>query len=404
MNLLESLRVAMEALNANKLRSVLTMLGIIIGVGSVIAIFAMGRGTEMAVRGELEAIGSGQIILVAGYYGPSTGQTYRVEPFTQQDLRNLETLLPEVEGVDTQAQAGMQVKAGKESYGGQVIGVSANFMDFNNEKLSQGRWFSKTEENAGARVAILGVGAVKRLFGENAGNVVGKTVTINGYPFDVIGVREPPTGLLANLSASMGETDNVFIVPATWVRRVTGQEEIWQVTVKVKEGANPTAVMNDAVALVERSHKGARFTGQTFDSVLGVISSVMRIITGVLSAVAGISLLVGGVGIMNIMLVSVTERTREIGLRKAIGATYRDIMTQFLIESVMLSLIGGSIGVVLAAIPSYFVGRWLNINLLLDWMSIALAIGFSVGVGVLFGVYPASKAARLDPIDALRYE
>ena len=404
MSLLESLRVAVEALGANKLRSVLTMLGIIIGVGSVIAIFAMGRGTEMAVRGELESIGSGQFVMVAGYYGPNTGETYRIEPFTEQDLRNLETLLPDVEGVSTQANANMQVKAGKQAYTGQVIGVSANFPDFNSEKLSEGRWFSKTEESAGARVVILGKGAVKRLYGEDARNVVGRSISINGYPFDVIGVREPPTGLLANLSASMGETDNVYIVPVTWVRRVTGQKDIWQVTVKVKPNANPTQVMNDAVALVEKIHKGAKYTGQTFESVLGAISNVMAIITGVLSAVAGISLLVGGVGIMNIMLVSVTERTREIGLRKAIGATYRDIMTQFLIESVMLSLIGGAIGVVLAAIPTYFVGRWLKIDLLLDWISVTLAIAFSVGVGVIFGVYPASKAARLDPIDALRYE
>jgi putative ABC transport system permease protein len=404
MSLLESLRVAIEALGANKLRSVLTMLGIIIGVGSVIAIFAMGRGTEMAVRGELESIGSGQFVLVAGYYGPNTGETYRIEPFTEQDVRNLQTLLPDVEMVSTQAQGSMQVKAGKQTYTGQVIGVSANFPDFNNEKLSEGRWFSKTEEEAGARVVILGKGAIKRLFGEDATNVVGRTVSINGYPFDVIGVREPPTGLLANLSASMGETDNILIVPVTWVRRVTGQKDIWQVQVKVKPSANPTQVMNDAVALVEKIHKGAKYTGQTFESVLGAISNVMAIITGVLSAVAGISLLVGGVGIMNIMLVSVTERTREIGLRKAIGATYRDIMTQFLIESVMLSLIGGAIGVVLAAIPTYFVGRWLKIDLLLDWISVTLAIAFSVGVGVIFGVYPASKAARLDPIDALRYE
>ncbi|HLN64741.1 MAG TPA: ABC transporter permease [Symbiobacteriaceae bacterium] len=404
MSLLESLRVAIEALGANKLRSVLTMLGIIIGVGSVIAIFAMGRGTEMAVRGELESIGSGQFVLVAGYYGPNTGETYRIEPFTEQDVRNLQTLLPDVEMVSTQAQGSMQVKAGKQTYTGQVIGVSANFPDFNNEKLSEGRWFSKTEEEAGARVVILGKGAIKRLFGEDATNVVGRTVSINGYPFDVIGVREPPTGLLANLSASMGETDNILIVPVTWVRRVTGQKDIWQVQVKVKPSANPTQVMNDAVALVEKIHKGAKYTGQTFESVLGAISNVMAIITGVLSAVAGISLLVGGVGIMNIMLVSVTERTREIGLRKAIGASYRDIMTQFLIESVMLSLIGGAIGVVLAAIPTYFVGRWLKIDLLLDWISVTLAIAFSVGVGVIFGVYPASKAARLDPIDALRYE
>ena len=402
MTLLESLRVAWEALGNNKLRSILTMLGIIIGVGSVIAIFAMGRGTEMAVRGELESIGSGQFVLIAGGIEPGT-QNARREPFTDADLKNIETLLPDVEMISTAVSMSAQAKAGKETQQIRVDGVNANYMAFSGDKLAEGRWFTETEDDAGARVVILGQDAVKRLFGEGA-RAVGRSITIAGYPFDVIGVREKPTGMLANMASAMGEGDNTYMVPIAFVRRVTGNPYTWQVSVKAKQGANPGEVMKDAIALVERNHRGAKFSGQTFDSVLGTISSVMSIITGVLSAVAGISLLVGGVGIMNIMLVSVTERTREIGLRKAIGASYKDILTQFLIEAIMLSLIGGAIGIVLAAIPVYFVGRWLKIDLLLDWMSVTLALGFSVGVGVLFGVYPASKAARLDPIEALRYE
>jgi putative ABC transport system permease protein len=400
--LLESLRVSLEALLNNKLRSILTMLGIIIGVGSVIAIFAMGRGTEMAVRGELESIGSGVFVLVAGGVD-ATGAPGRAEPFTEADLRNLKTLLPEVDMINTAASMGAQAKAGTRTMDAGIQGVPANNLEFNQDKLAEGRWFTEAEEQSGARVVILGQGAVKKLFGEGA-SAVGRSISIAGYPFDVIGVREAPTGLLANLGGAMGEGDTAVFVPITFVRRVTGNPPIMMVQVKVKPEANPSQVMADAITLLERSHKGARFSGQTFDSILGAISSVMSIITGVLSAVAGISLLVGGVGIMNIMLVSVTERTREIGLRKAIGASYRDIMIQFLIEAVMLSLIGGAIGILLAAIPVFFVGRWLKIDLLLDMTSIALALGFSVGVGVLFGVYPASKAARLDPIEALRYE
>ncbi|HWI62878.1 MAG TPA: ABC transporter permease [Symbiobacteriaceae bacterium] len=402
MTLLESLRVAWEALGNNKLRSILTMLGIIIGVGSVIAIFAMGRGTEMAVRGELESIGSGTFMLMTGSMDPNE-QNARREPFTDADLRNLKTLLPGVEAVATSTGMSAQVKAGKVNTQGNIQGVNANYLTFNSDKLAEGRWFSETEENAGARVVILGTGAVKRLFGEDA-RAVGRSISIAGYPFDVIGVREPPTGLLANLGATMGEGDNSYFVPVTFVRRVTGNPYTWQVMVKAKQSANPAEVMKDAIALVERNHKGAKYMGQTFDSIMGTISSVMTIITGVLSAVAGISLLVGGVGIMNIMLVSVTERTREIGLRKAIGASYRDILVQFLIEAVLLSLIGGAVGIALAAVPVYFVGRWLKISMLLDWVSVTLALGFSVAVGVIFGVYPASKAARLDPIEALRYE
>ncbi|HYF94624.1 MAG TPA: ABC transporter permease [Symbiobacteriaceae bacterium] len=402
MTLLESLRVAWEALAGNKLRSILTMLGIIIGVGSVIAIFAMGRGTEMAVRGELESIGSGQFILVTGGMDPES-RNARVEPFTDADLRNIKNLLPDVDMISTNANMSGQVKAGNTTTNATIIGVNANYLVFNNDKLAEGRFFTETEEAAGARVVILGHDAVKRLFGEGA-RAVGRSITIAGYPFDVIGVREKPTGMLANMASAMGEGDNTYMVPISFVRRVTGNPYTWMVTVKVKEGANPADTMKDAIALVERNHRGARYSGQTFDSVLSAITSVMTIITGVLSAVAGISLLVGGVGIMNIMLVSVTERTREIGLRKAIGASYRDILIQFLIEAVMLSLIGGTVGIVLAAIPVYFVGRWLKISLLLDWMSVSLALGFSVAVGVVFGVYPASKAARLDPIEALRYE
>jgi putative ABC transport system permease protein len=400
--LLESLRVSLEALLNNKLRSILTMLGIIIGVGSVIAIFAMGRGTQMAVRGELESIGSGVFVLVAGGVD-ATGASGRAEPFTEADLRNLKTLLPEVDMINTAASMGAQAKAGTRTMDANIQGVPANNLEFNQDKLSNGRWFTEAEEQSGARVVILGQGAVKKLFGEGA-SAVGRSISIAGYPFDVIGVREAPTGLLANLGGAMGEGDTAFFVPITFVRRVTGNPPIMMVQVKVKPDANPSQVMADAITLLERSHKGARFSGQTFDSILGAISSVMSIITGVLSAVAGISLLVGGVGIMNIMLVSVTERTREIGLRKAIGASYRDIMIQFLIEAVMLSLIGGAIGILLAAIPVFFVGRWLKIDMLLDMTSVMLALGFSVGVGVIFGVYPASKAARLDPIEALRYE
>jgi len=362
----------------------------------------MGRGTEMAVRGELESIGSGVFVLISGGVD-ATGAQGRAEPFTQTDLRNLETLLPDVEMVNTTVNMGAQVKAGAKTIQAGIQGVPANNLEFNQDKLAEGRWFTEAEEQSGARVVILGQGAVKKLFGEGA-SAVGRSISIAGYPFDVIGVREAPTGLLANLGGAMGEGDTAVFVPITFVRRVTGNPPIMMVQVKVKPEANPSQVMADAITLLERSHKGARFSGQTFDSILGAISSVMSIITGVLSAVAGISLLVGGVGIMTIMLVSVTERTREIGLRKAIGASYRDIMIQFLIEAVMLSLIGGAIGILLAAIPVFFVGRWLKIDLLLDMTSIALALGFSVGVGVIFGVYPASKAARLDPIEALRYE
>ena len=398
MSLLESLRVAWEALGANKLRSVLTMLGIIIGVGSVVAIVAIGRGTEAAVVGELQGLGSGQIQVMAGRYGPGA-EGYRVVPMSDADLRTIEQLLPDVEGVLTTTGMGAQARFERQVTNASVTGTFAN-ADVFDIKVAEGRWFSKQEEEGGARVVVMGSGAVKRLMGEGV-DPVGLSITLNGQPFLVIGVTQPQTGLLASLG---GGEDNSYYVPITYVRRMTNQHHSQMAFIKVRPGANPNTVMADAIALLERNNPGAGYTGQSFDQILGVISGVMTIITGVLSAVAAISLVVGGVGIMNIMLVSVTERTREIGIRKAIGAAYGDIMLQFLIEAVLLSLMGGMIGVALASLPVWLVGRALDIPLLVDWKSILLAVGFSCGVGVLFGVYPASKAARLDPIEALRYE
>jgi len=399
MTLLETLRVAWEALGANKMRSVLTMLGIIIGVGSVIAIFAIGRGTGAAVRGELQGLGSGQIILFAGSMGPGAANQ-RIEHFTEKDLEALETLLPDVEAAVIQPSLNASVKYERETDSAYMTGQYAKSQIAFDIKIAQGRWITKAEEVNGARVVVLGSGSAKKLFGEGT-NPVGKSVSINGYSFDVIGVTEKPTGMLVSLA---GAEDTSYYVPVGLVLRQMPNLRIGQVMLKAKAGTDTAQVVKDAVALMERNHNGAAFTGQSFDQYLDVITTVLNIVTGVLSAVAGISLVVGGVGIMNIMLVSVTERTREIGIRKAIGASYSDILVQFLIEAVLLSLMGGLVGVVLAAVPVYFVGKWLDISLLLDWMSVTLALGFSAGVGVIFGVYPASKAARLDPIEALRYE
>ncbi len=399
MSLLETLRVAWEALLANKMRSVLTMIGIIIGVGSVIAIFAIGRGTSAAVAGELSEIGSGLIFLAPGRPG-SRLPTERTEFFTEADLQALQDLLPDVEAAVTSYDTRTTVRYMRTALQGQVQGHTVLGREVFGVKLAAGRWFTEEEVQVGSRVVVLGHGAARELLGEDV-NPVGQTITIDGQSFQVIGVTEPPTGFLASLS---GAEDKTYYVPITWVERMIGNPPIFMVYLKAREGANSQQVLRDAIALMEIRHNGAPFYGQAFDQFTGTISAVLTIITGVLSAVAGISLVVGGVGIMNIMLVSVTERTREIGIRKAIGATFRDIMVQFLIEAVLLSVIGGAIGVALAAIPVYAVASFLDIAIGLDWMSVTLALGFSVAVGVIFGVYPASKAARLDPIEALRYE
>jgi putative ABC transport system permease protein len=400
MSIMETLRVAWEALVANKLRSALTMLGIIIGVGSVIAVIAIGRGTQAAVVGELEGFGRGVFELFPGSGVP--GQALdRVELFEDRDVQMIKGLLPDVEDVSGFNQIGAEIRYENKVLTAAVSGANAATRRMFNLKIREGRWFSEAEETGAARVVVLGADSIKKLFGDENARAVGKRITINGLPFDVIGTLEKDTGMLTRL---FSQEDANYYVPITFLQRATGRSQLMALIVKAKPGADTDTVMRDAIALMERAHRGAKYNGFSFAQVTSSVTAVTTILTGVVAAIAGISLVVGGVGIMNIMLVSVTERTREIGLRKAIGATYRDIMIQFLIEAVVICLFGGAIGVALASLPVWLVGRALQIPLLVDWTAIALALGFSVGVGVLFGVYPASKAARLDPIEALRYE
>lgn len=397
---METLRVAWEALVSNKLRSTLTMLGIIIGVGSVIAIIAIGRGTQAAVTGELAGMGSNLFQLMPGS-GVVTTAVERQEPFREADMKSLKGLLPEVQEVTSLLQVSVSVRRENKTVQTPLVGTHAVAQGVLNLKVGEGRWFGQAEETSGARVAVLGSGAVKKFFGDEKAQVVGESLSVNGLPFQIIGVLQKETGMLASM---VGAEDTTLYVPISFLQRATGIRDLPFLWVQVKPGADPEKVMNDAIALMERNHNGANYSGFTFAQIASSIATVTGILTGVIAAIAGISLVVGGVGIMNIMLVSVTERTREIGLRKAIGATYSDILVQFLIEAVVICLVGGLIGVALASVPVYFVGRWLEVSLLIDWKSIALALGFSIGVGMLFGVYPASKAARLDPIEALRYE
>lgn len=400
MTLLESLRTAWEALAANKLRSLLTMLGIIIGVGSVIAIIAIGRGTSAAVSSELDSFGAGLFQVMPRPPGPNDRESH-YEPLTESDVKLILDLLPDVQGHLVQMGMGATLKWERNTIQTVVMGTAANAPDLLSLKLAEGRWFTKDEEQIGARVMVLGADSVTQLM-EEGHSPIGDRVMVDGYPYTVIGVMAKDTGMLTRL---FNQQDTSYYVPLPAIKARLGTvRDLGGILLKAKPGTDPEVVKNDVVALLEHVHKGARYDGFTFAQAVSAVNSITGIITGVMAAIAGISLLVGGVGIMNIMLVSVTERTREIGIRKAIGATYGNILLQFLIESVLISVIGGLIGVGLAMIPTLIVGHLLEISLLVDLSAVALAVGFSAGVGILFGVYPASKAARLDPIEALRYE
>lgn len=399
MNLAEHLRLAWEALLANRLRSALTMLGIIIGVGSVIAVIAIGRGTRSAVLAEFSSFSANSFQLMAIPPGGNSPRQ-RFEPFTDGDVRLLRSSLADVQEVLVMAGMRAEVRFGARTQWADVSGVPAAFARVVRLHLESGRFITPEEDAGGARVLVVGPDAARELFGDVA--PLGQVVRVDGYPFRVIGVFARDAGLLARAFGS--GTDRAWVAPVTTVRRLTGAREFGQVLVDMKPGTNVAAAMEEAKAILRRRHPEGQYAAFSIQQVTDTIGKVGAVLTGVIGAIAGISLLVGGVGIMNIMLVSVTERTREIGIRKAIGATRTDILLQFLIEAVAVSLAGGMVGTALAALPVWLVGRWLKIPLLVSWDAVALALGFSVGVGVLFGVYPASKAAGRDPIEALRYE
>lgn len=401
MNLLETFSVALSALWANKLRSALTMLGLIIGVGSVIAIIAIGRGTQKAVAAELDALNGGVFQLMAmPEWSPEGQPTARLRMFTEEDIRLLKEALPEIDVIDPQVGMGATIKFHRETAWDWLRGAGTDTASLMNIELSSGRWFTEEEIIRGDRVAVVAANRLTYLLGEGV-DPLGIELMINGYPFQVIGVIAPNTGMLSQLLGGQGGD---FYIPRSYITRVTGQNSYDHLTVRVRDGYDPVEVKDLAVRVMERLYPGTGYQAHIWTDFMGEFNQVISIVTGVMAAIAGISLVVGGVGIMNIMMVSVTERTREIGLRKAIGARRSDILMQFLVEALTLCLIGGAIGILLAAGPVTVAANFLDAPLSIDLYAITLALGFSAAVGLIFGVYPAVKAARMDPIEALRYE
>lgn len=398
MSFWESVALAWDSLVQNKLRSILTVLGIIIGVAAVIAVIAIGRGTQSAVVGEIAGLGANSISIYPAAMMEGRGlQRYR--PLDEDDIHLLEGLLPDIEHTLRINVRSAVVRTEGASDRVQVIGLSANMSEVMTMTLSEGRLYSPEEDAAAARVVVLGASRAEDFFPN--GGAVGQTLYLDGWPYLVVGVLEREQGLLAMLGA--GSERDIY-VPISTITRDRGRAEYMQLILKVADGASVEAVRRDALEVLRIAHPDAGYGAQSIEQAIEIVQSVTGILTAVISAIAGIALVVGGVGIMNIMLVSVTERTREIGIRKALGARRRDLLLQFMVEAVVICLVGGLIGLALAAVPVWLVGRWAGIPLLVSWDSVVLAVGFSAGVGMLFGVYPASKAAALDPIQALRHE
>jgi putative ABC transport system permease protein len=401
-NLVESFRIAVRALNANKVRSSLTMLGVIIGVAAVILLVAIGSGVQKEITGSIEGLGSNLLFVFPGNFsqngggggggpgGPSASLTKR---FTMADVDLLNRRLGSDAIVVPVVQGPAQLKAGNRQLRTTIAGGNEQGNEVFNGTYTHGRHYNRSEYVTGARVVILGATPAKELFpGQNP---VGREITVSGSRFVVIGMLAAQGGTLS------GDSDNQIYMPATTAQRILGTRDLSTIILKA---ADPDKV--DAVkARVEQTLRpqfGDEFTVFTQAQTLGILSTLLGTLTVMLAGIAGISLLVGGIGIMNIMLVSVSERTREIGIRKAVGARTYDILSQFVIEAVMLSVAGGMIGIGLGWLGAIALTPF--VPTLVTWWAVALAFTFSAAVGIFFGVYPAYKASRLDPIVALRYE
>jgi len=410
MTLLATLKVALAALRTNKLRSLLTMLGIIIGVAAVIAMVGVGAGAQARVEDQIKSLGSNLIIVLSGNF---TGGGVRMgagsQPtISEDDAYALQREIPAVEAAAPQLRGSGQVIFGNSNWNTSVLGVTPEYLTARNWSVVSGRALTPQDVESAAKVVMLGQSVVRSLFGE--ADPVGETVRIRRVPHEIVGVLERKGQSMVGQ-----DQDDVVLIPISTARkRVLGGQQVKSrsvgaITVKVQDGGDVAAVEQELRDLLRQRHRlqpnqEDDFFLRNLAEVLAAQEASSRILALLLAAIASVSLVVGGIGIMNIMLVSVTERTREIGLRMAVGARGRDILLQFLVEAVTLALIGGLVGIVLGVAASYAVGHFAGWRTEVDAAAVLLAVGFAGAIGVFFGFYPARKAARLAPIDALRHE
>ncbi|WP_407307040.1 ABC transporter permease [Desulfosporosinus sp. SB140] len=405
MNFLESIRISIRALRANKLRSALTMLGMIIGVAAVIAMVGIGNGATAQITSQIQGLGSNLLTVSPGQSnsGGVKGGAGSLTTLTITDLAKIQVGTA-VKAAAPYTDNDYQVVYGAGNTLTQISGTNESYQVIKNVTIASGRFITKEDVDRNARVAVLGPTVVTNLMGDPNANIIGKTIKIKGVPFQVIGVTTS-TG-----STGFMSSDDMILAPITTVQeRLIGRKTLRSILISATS-ANEIQTAQDEITLdMRRAHKikdgqADDFTIQNQADVLASMQGVTQTLTMLLGGIAGISLLVGGIGIMNIMLVSVTERTREIGIRKAIGAKNNDILSQFLIEAIALSILGGGIGIILGSAGSTLIGSALKMSTSISITSVLVAFGFSAAIGIIFGVFPARKAASMDPIDALRFE
>ncbi|WDM24206.1 ABC transporter permease [Paenibacillus polymyxa] len=404
MNLMETIRVSMNSLTTNKMRSFLTILGIIIGVAAVIAIMAIGNGSKASIKEEINKLGN-NVLLVAPVM-PMTEEEINqdtLSSFTWTDVEALEQK-SSIAAMMPRISSSSKAAWGRYNYNATIVGTSASFYKAKKFSFAEGRTFTNDEMDKRRNVAILESQAVVRLFGGDTKGVLGRTFQIKQIPFKVIGVLNSQP--VSNFSYS---TNDQIYIPATTMMNRMGEKNITGLEVSAKSPGLMSQAQSDILESLRVTHQlkpsePDQFQVMSLSEASGAVSGVDNIMTSLLGGVAAISLVVGGIGIMNIMMVSVIERTKEIGIRKAIGAKPRDIMIQFLSEAVIFGLLGGMLGVVTGVGASKIIEATAHMTIEFTISPILYSFLSSAGTGILFGVYPAYKAARLKPIDALRYE
>lgn len=408
MLLLENLKIAIKSILSNKARAFLTMLGVIIGVTSVITLLAMGEGVKKGVASEIEAIGSNLVVVLPGQVANQNGENESgfggmagvagISTLTLDDKRAIEENIEGVSNVSSIMFVGGNFSYEDKNAVPMLVGSepSLEFIDFYN--VNSGRFISSEDMENKNRVVVIGDTIVKDLF-EQASPLEEK-IKINKEEFEVVGTMKTD-GL-----SSMGiDANSMAVIPITVAEEIFETDKLNRITMQASDSDNVENIRGEIRELLLEKHEGNEdFSVMTQQDMLAMFEQIIGLITTLLSGIAAISLLVGGIGIMNIMLVSVTERTREIGIRKALGATSGNIMVQFLIEATVISLIGGGLGVGLAYVGSYFIAKYSPIEPQITMHALILAFSISVFVGIVFGVAPAVKAARKNPIEALRYE
>lgn len=406
MNISNLFKIAIRALVRNKLRAILTMLGIIIGVASVIAMLAIGEGSKKNIQDQMSSMGTNLIMIMPNMQqrggvslGASSSMVLKMSDV--EALRNEATALSEV---SPQVSASGQVIYGNQNTQTTVYGVSEEYLAIRKLKIESGRIFNSTEVRGMSKVCILGQTVVENLFGEGS-DPIGLSIRIKNLPFEIIGVLEDKG------ESGMGQDqDDLILAPYTTVqRRLAAIDYINGIYASAVTEGKSAAAIEEVTEILRRTHKLKESEEDDFrvmsqSELLETVGTITDILTYLLGAIAGISLLVGGIGIMNIMFVSVTERTREIGLRMSIGGRSQDILRQFLVESIIMSILGGALGVIFGYLIAKGAGSLMNSPTVVTTQSVVLAFAVCFAIGVFFGWYPARKAANLNPIDALRYE